>query len=336
MPVLKTASIDDVRTAETVIRKYLSPAPLIRSYALEQRLGLASHRRVWIKDYGWTPVGSFKLLGAINWMSNHLDHIGDRPVTAHSSGNFASGLAFAGMTFGNRVIIVMPIDAPQVKFDLTRSLGADVRTYDKSRDHLTGERDNLTREISESENAVQASPYDDNDVIAGNGVGGLQIVKELAHQGRQLSHFVCAVSGGGLMAGHALAIADGFPDAKIIGVEPVGADDFSKSLTAGKRIRVDQPDSICDGLLSYDVGECNWPILRDLVSDAVSMTDDQTCAAMKWIDTQHGLRTEPSGAITIAALLSEKFDLEGDGDIVVVLSGRNVDPADFQKWTTKE
>jgi threonine dehydratase len=334
MPVLRTASIDDVRTARTVIRKYLSPAPLIRSYALEKELGLSSRRRVWIKDYGWTPVGSFKLLGALNWMANHLDQIGDRSVAANSSGNFASGLAFAGMTFGKKVIIVMPSDAPQVKFARTRAFGADVRTYDKSRDHLTGDRERLTREIAETEDAVQASPYDDNDVIAGNGVGGLEIVNELLRQGRRLSHFYCAVSGGGLMAGHALAIADGFPESKIIGVEPAGADDFAKSLVAGERVRVDQPESICDGLLSYDVGEHNWPILRDLVSEAISVSDDRTCAAMNWIDTQHGLRSEPSGAITIAALLSGKVDLDGDGDIVVVLSGRNVDPEDFQKWTT--
>jgi len=333
MTPLKIASIDDLRTAEIVIRKYLSPVPLIRSYAIEKELELSPGRQVWIKDYGWTPVGSFKLFGAINWMANHLDLIGNRPVAAHSSGNFASGLAFAGMTFGKRVIIVMPKDAPQVKFALTRSFGAEVRTYDKSTDHETGERDRLTREIAETEDAVQASPYDDNDVIAGNGVGGLEIVDELSRQGRRLSHFLCAVSGGGLMAGHALAVSNQFPDANIVAVEPTGADDFGKSLAAGKRLRVDHPDSICDGLLSYDVGQHNWPILRDHVSEAVTVTDDETCSAMKWIDTHHGLRTEPSGAITTAALLSRKIDLEGDGDIVVVLSGRNVDRDDFRAWT---
>ncbi|MFG0261172.1 MAG: threonine/serine dehydratase [Novipirellula sp. JB048] len=335
-PALPVATMDDVRAAESVIGKYLSPAPLIRSYALEKQLGLASGRRVWIKDYGWTPVGSFKLLGAINWMAHHAETIGDRPVAAHSSGNFASGLAFAGMTFGKRVIIVMPEDAPKIKFERTRSFGAEVRTYDKSTDHQTGQRDRLTREIAETENAVQASPYDDNHVIAGNGVGGLEIVSELRRQGRCVSHFVCAVSGGGLMAGHALAIANGFPDAQIVSVEPSGADDFARSLAAGKRIRVDHPESICDGLLSYDVGEHNWPILRQHVSSAVTVADSETCDAMKWIDSVHGLRTEPSGASTIAALLSGKIDLRGDGDVTVVLSGRNVDPDDFRNWTQQE
>ncbi len=330
---IQLATIDDVRSAAVVIAKFLSPAPLIRSYELEKELKLAPGRRVWIKDYGWTPVGSFKLLGALNWMAQHTAGIGERPVAAHSSGNFASGLAFAGKEFNKRVIIVMPQDAPKIKFARTRELGAEVRTYDKASDHLTGQRDRLTREITEQEQGVQASPYDDNDVIAGNGVGGLEIVRELTAQQRQLSHFICSVSGGGLLAGHALAIADGYPEATIIAVEPSGADDFARSLAADKRIRIEQPHSICDGLLSYDVGQHNWPILRQLVSNAVCVDDEETCSAMRWLDEKHGLRSEPSGCISIAALLSGKIDLSGDGDIAVVLSGRNVDPEDFKRWT---
>ena len=113
---IRIAAIADVRRAESIVRKHLSPAPLIRSYALEKELGLREGRRVWLKDYGWTPVGSFKMLGALNWMANNLELIGDRPVAAHSSGNFASGIAFAGMRYDKRVIIVMPESAPQIKF----------------------------------------------------------------------------------------------------------------------------------------------------------------------------------------------------------------------------
>ena len=228
--------MDDVNEAESVIRQHLSPAPLIRSYALEKRLGFPEGRRVWLKDYGWTPVGSFKLLGALFWMAKNFDRIGDRPVAAHSSGNFASGISFAGMRYQKRVIVVMPETAPKVKFQLTKSFGAEVRTYDISRDHETGERDKLTRELADKMNAIQASPYDDPHVIAGNGVGGLEIVQELKREGRSLSHFFCQVSGGGLMAGHALAIANGYPTAEIVGVEPDGASDFCRSLVAGQRL----------------------------------------------------------------------------------------------------
>lgn len=332
MMSIRVVTIDDVRAAERVIRLHVSPAPLVRSYALERELGLPATRRVWLKDYGWTPSGSFKLLGGLNWMANNLERLGTRPVTAHSSGNFASGIAFAGMRFGKRVIVVMPESAPRIKFERTRSFGAEVRTYDSARDHETGERDRLTREITETEGAVQASPYDDPHVIAGNGVGALEIVDDLRREGRGLSHFLCPVSGGGLMAGHALGIADGFPSAQIIGVEPDGADDFCQSLQAGQRIRLDRPASICDGLLSYDVGEHNWPILKQLVNRAVAVTDRSTRDAMQWLYAQHGLRTEPSGAIAVAALLTRQVDLAGDDDLVAIIGGRNVDDDAFQNW----
>src|SRR4051794_14608630 len=195
----QVVTIDEVRGAEPAVRPHVSPAPLIRSYALERVLGFPPGRRIWLKDYGWTPSGSFKLLGALNWMANNLERIGTRPVAAHSSGNFASGIAYAGMRFGRRVIVVMPETAPRVKFELTRSFGAEIRTYDGAEirtydiasDHVTGERDRLTRQIAEGEGAIQASPYDDPYVIAGNGVGALEVVRELRQEGREISHFVC-------------------------------------------------------------------------------------------------------------------------------------------------
>ena len=332
MHLTKSVSFESIQAAQQVLRQHISPAPLIRSYAMEKLLNIAESRRVWIKDYGWTPVGSFKLMGALNWMANHLEHLGQRPVTAHSSGNFASGIAFAGMRYGKRVIIVMPESAPKVKFELTRSFGAEIRTYNIAADHLTGVRDQMAREIAEKENALQASPYDDNDVIAGNGVGGLEIAELLRYERRSISHFVCAVSGGGLMAGHALSIAEYFPEAEIIGVEPEGADDFRQSLAANERVRLQKPQSICDGLLSYDVGFHNWPILQKLVRKSVVASDPEIQNAMKWLYAAHGLKTEPSGAITIAAAMCGKIDLTGDGDIVLILSGRNVDDDTFHQY----
>jgi threonine dehydratase len=329
---IRIPTIADVRAAEPIIRQHVSPTPLIRSYVLERELQLPPTRRVWLKDYGWTPAGSFKLLGALNWMANSLERIGDRPVAAHSSGNFASGIAFAGMRYQKRVIVVMPETAPRIKFERTRSFGAEIRTYDIARDHATGERDRITREIAEQEQAVQASPYDDPFVIAGNGVGALEVVQDLQRMGRGVSNFYCPISGGGLMAGQALAIADGFPAAQIIGVEPAGADDFRQSLAAGSIVRLAKPTSICDGLLSYDVGQHNWPILQQLVRQSLAIPDAATQHAMKWLYDQHGLRTEPSGAITVAGLLGGQIDLKGDGDIVVVISGRNVDESEFRKF----
>ena len=134
------------------------------------------------------------------------------------------------------------------------------------------------------------------------------------------------------MAGHALAIAHEFPESRIVGVEPEGASDFCQSLQSGSRVRIDRPTSICDGLCSYDVGEHNWPILQRDVTQALSVPDSETQLAMKWLYDHHGLRTEPSGAITTAATLTHKVQLDGDGDIVVVISGRNVDEQQFRAW----
>lgn len=327
-------TIDDLQAAVPVIRKHMSHAPLIRSYALEKALDLPDHRRVWLKDYGWTPVGSFKLMGALNWVHHHAEEIGNRPIAAHSSGNFASGISFAGMRYHKRVIIVMPDTAPNIKFERTRSFGAEIHTYDIANDHQTGERMRMTRQLAEEEGAIQASPYDDPHVIAGNGVGGLEIVDELKLQGRTISHFFCPVSGGGLMAGHALAVMDGFPDATVVGVEPKGADDFSQSLHKGERVVIEKPDSICDGLCSYSVGEHNWPILNRCVSSVVCLRDSETVGAMHWLYHHHGLQTEPSGAISVAALLKDEVSVAGDGDIVLVISGRNVDPDRFSDWVS--
>ncbi len=325
----KIATIADVRGLEARVHRFVSPPPLIRSYALEKKLKISASRRVWLKDYGWTPTGSFKVMGALGWMSTYDAVIGQRPVAACSSGNFASGLAFASQKFGKRAIIVMPDSAPRIKFDLTRSFGAEVRTYDISRDHLTGERERMTRQIAEEENAVQASPYDNNAVIAGNGVGGLEIVSSLTAMNRGLSHVVCPVSGGGLLSGIGLAIEDAFPNARILAVEPEHANDFQQSLTAGHRVSLEKPESICDGLLSYEVGEHNWPILQRCVSACETVSDSQVRSAMAWIYQHHGLRTEPSGAIAIATLLAGRVSFDGDGDIVAIISGRNIDEAVF-------
>lgn len=141
------------------------------------------------------------------------------------------------------------------------------------------------------------------------------------------------------MAGHALAIHHAFPEAEIIGVEPEGADDFARSLKVDKRERLAKPTSICDGLLSYDVGEHNWPILRSLVRRSLTMNDLETRRAMKWIYDHHGLKTEPSGAIALAAAMHDiTFHHENSGatelsgDIVIVLSGRNADETSFRSW----
>ena len=330
---VRMVTIDDVRAAETPDpRSCLAGTadPFLCPGAL---LGLPASRRVWLKDYGWTPSGSFKLLGALNWMANNLERIGDRPVAAHSSGNFASGIAFAGMRFGKRVIVVMPETAPRVKFERTRSFGAEIRTYDIARDHETGERDRLTREIADGEGAIQASPYDDPHVIAGNGVGALEIVRDLQREGRRVSQFFCPVSGGGLMAGQAIAIADGFPQARIIGVEPAGADDFRQSLAAGSRVRIERPDQ---HLRRAALVRRRGTQLADLEAPRESGGCDSRRghATRRCGGCMRSMDYEPSPPARSPSRpwSAARSDLTGDGDIVVVISGRNVDDDAFRTW----
>ena len=133
------------------------------------------------------------------------------------------------------------------------------------------------------------------------------------------------------MAGHALAIADAFPQAEIVGIEPAGADDLP--VVRGPATRAhERPQSICDGLCSYDVGKHNWPILQRYVPQAVAVPDTDTQAGMRWLYQQHGLRCEPSGAIAVAAVLTGRVRVEGEGDIALVVSGRNVDEEQFRAW----
>lgn len=176
------ATWDDIVAAEKRIRPILSPAPLIRSYALERALGLPTHRRAWIKDYGWTPVGSFKVL------RTQLDRLPSfRSNRSSYHGTFLGQLCFWTIL---RLAAVWKAsdhrharDMPRVKFELTQRFGAEIRTYDITTDHLTGTRDRMAKEIAAQEDALQASPYDDNHVIAGNGVGGLEIARSLQQEG---------------------------------------------------------------------------------------------------------------------------------------------------------
>ncbi|TWT58133.1 L-threonine dehydratase catabolic TdcB [Thalassoglobus neptunius] len=330
------ASIGDVTHAEGVLKEFLTPTPLIRSTALEQTLGLPPSQRVWIKDFGWSPVGSFKVMGALNWVARNAESLANRPIIASSSGNFASGIAFAARLFQKKLFVIMPDDAPRVKFERTANQGAEIVTYDKSQDHITGDRERLSRDLARDEKGIFASPYNDRYVIAGNGVAGLEIVNDLKRQERKPTRLYCPISGGGLLAGLALAIRHHSPECKITGVEPELANDFSQSLASGKVVSIEHPQSICDGLLSYEVGDQNWQLLQRNVENVATIPDSQTIAAMKWLYDNHGLRTEPSGAIAVAALLNQQESFpDEEGDIVVIISGRNVDEDLFRDWISQ-
>jgi threonine dehydratase len=272
--------------------------------------------RVWLKCECLQTGGAFKLRGATNRLLQLSEAERARGVVAFSSGNHARGVAIAARRLGIRAIIVMPSDAPQVKVDGTRDEGAEIVFYDRR----TESREAIAGRISEETGATVVPSFDDPAIVAGQGTAGLEIVEQL---GREPARIIVPCGGGGLAAGIALAV----PGAEIAIVEPAGWDDMERSLAAGKIVPVepDAPPTLCDALQTPLVSPITFGTLRDRQAKAVSVTNEEVEAAMRFAFERHGLVVEPGGSAALAALLADKLPMRGD--TVVVLSGGNVDPA---------
>lgn len=311
----------DVEDAARRIGGEAAVTPLLRNSALDARVG----GRVWVKAETLQRTGSFKFRGAYNRLSRLSEGERRAGVVAFSSGNHAQGVAEAARIVGCPAVIVMPSDAPAVKLDATRRMGAEIVTYDR----FTQSRDAIAEAIAAQRGAVLVPSYDDPHVIAGQGTVGLEIVRQLAAEGEQADQLLCPASGGGLMAGIGLAMSALSPATRLFVVEPAGFDDHALSLAAGER-RANAPGarSVCDALLASEPGAITFPINRRRLSGAVSITDDQALAAMRVAFETLKLVLEPGGAVALAALLSGAVECR-DRTTVVVASGGNVDPALF-------
>lgn len=295
--------------------------PLLRNAALDAVVG----GRVFVKAETLQRTGSFKFRGAYNRLSRLTKAELRAGVVAFSSGNHAQGVAEAARLVGCPAAIVMPADAPAVKLDATRGMGAEIVTYDR----FTQSREAIASALSTARGAVLVPSYDDPHVIAGQGTVGLEIARQLAAEGEQADQLLCPASGGGLMAGVALAMGALSPATQLFIVEPAGFEDHALSLAAGER-RANPPGarSVCDALLASEPGALTFPINRERLSGAVSVSDEQALEAMRFAFSTLKLVVEPGGAVALAALLCGK--VEGRGrTTVVVASGGNVDPALF-------
>jgi threonine dehydratase len=223
-----------------------------------------------------------------------------------------------------RAIIVMPADAPQVKVDGTRGEGAEIVFYDRR----TESREEIAARIAGESGATVVPSFDDPAIVAGQGTAGLEIAEQL---GRAPKRIVIPCGGGGLASGIALAV----PDAEIVIVEPAGWDDMARSLELGEIVPVaaDAPNTFCDALQTPRVSPITFGILRERKAHALSVTDEEAAAAVRFAWEKHQLVVEPGGAVALAALLSAK--LPHQQDTVVVLSGGNIDPALHQQITGK-
>ncbi len=316
-------TVADVDAAAARLAGVALRTPLISSPVLDAAVGA----RVFLKAETLQRTGSFKFRGAYNKLSTIPAERRANGVVAYSSGNHAQGVAHAAQLLGMPAVIVMPSDAPRAKRERTAALGAEVVLYDRDRE----DRAAIARAIAEKRGAVLVPPFDDPLVIAGQGTAGREIAEDLAARGLTPDVAVVGASGGGLIAGIALAITARFPNVKFYSAEPEGFDDTARSFRSGQReTNARMSGTICDALMTNTPGVITFEINRRLVGEGVSASDDEVGRAVAFAFRELKLVVEPGGAIGLAALLAGKLDVKGKV-VVGVLSGGNIDAALFHR-----
>jgi len=318
---LPLPSFADIEAAATRLAGHAVVTPLLEFPALNNELG----GRILIKPETLQRTGSFKFRGAYNKISQLPQEAGAAGVVAYSSGNHAQGVAAAAALLGLPAAIVMPSDAPAIKIDNTRGYGAEVVLYDRYHEV----REDVARVLAEERGATVVPPYEDPDIIAGQGTCGLETASQAAALGARLDTMLVCCGGGGLISGIALAMAELSPETAVYSVEPEGFDDTARSLAAGQRLE-NKPGakSFCDAILTPTPGALTFALNRRLLAGGLAVSDAEVAAAMAYAFRSLKLVVEPGGAVALAAVLSRKLDLRGK-TVALVLSGGNVDPRIF-------
>jgi threonine dehydratase len=311
----------EIEDAARRLRGVAVETPLLNFPELDRRTG----GTILVKPETLQRTGSFKFRGAYTKL-NRLDaESRKRGVVAYSSGNHAQGVAAAAQLQGIPATIVMPADAPEMKLANTRGYGADVRTYDRHGE----DREAIAAQVSAETGAVLVKPYDDPDVISGQGTCGLEIARQAEVRGATLDAALFCCGGGGLTSGSALALSRLSPSAEIYTVEPEGFDDTARSLASGE-ITGNTPGakSFCDALLAPRPGDMTFALNRRLGVRGLAVTDAEVRAAMAFAYAWMKLVVEPGGAVCLAAVLSGRLPVAGR-TVSITLSGGNVDAATF-------
>jgi threo-3-hydroxy-L-aspartate ammonia-lyase len=311
-------TFDRVRAAAARLAGVAHRTPLLTSATLDALCGGS----VFLKAEPLQRGGSFKFRGAYNRLAQLDDGQRANGVVAYSSGNHGAAVALAAQVLGIQTVVVVPAAASPAKLAAIEGYGAQVHRYQPGQD-----RQELAEAIAREQSMTLVAPYDDYEVMAGQGTLGI----EIAEQTQDLDLVLLPVGGGGLAAGVATAVKTLVPGSAVVGVEPAGGDDTRQSLRAGRRIRIDPPATIADGLRSEQPGELTFPINADLLDDIVTVPDDDIVKAMRFCFSRLKLVVEPSGAVPLAALLAGTVSASGKR-IAVVLSGGNTDPADFAAY----
>ncbi len=316
LDTMRQPTHDGVLEAARKVAEILPATPLI---PLE--IGGA---KVWVKAECLQPVGAFKIRGAWHRLSALTDDERASGVVAVSSGNHAQGVAWAARRLGIAATIVMPQDAPPIKLQRTREMGAAVVTYDR----MTQNREEIAQGLAADKNAAYVHAFADPWVIEGQGSAGIEVLAQLQEQGAPpLTRILACCGGGGLSAGLALAC----PDAAIVPVEPEGWDDVCRSIEMGEIQSVGPSPSptACDALQTFQTSPINFAVLKARCDHGLRVTEDEVRDAQRFAFANLRLVLEPGGAVALAAALAGKAKL--DGTTVIILSGGNVDPNQFAK-----
>ncbi|HXW09248.1 MAG TPA: threonine/serine dehydratase [Steroidobacteraceae bacterium] len=316
----KIPVFDDVKAAARRIAGHARKTPLLAGTPLDRLTGGC----ILLKLETLQHTGSFKFRGAWNRLAQLDERQRAAGVVAFSSGNHAQGVVEAARRLGIRATIVMPSDAPRVKMQNTRDMGAEVVEYDRVHES----REQIAAKIAGERGATLVPSFDDPDVIAGQGTVGLEIAEQAGDLGLTLDDVIVCCSGGGLTAGIAVALEKLAPHAGLWTAEPEAHDDHRRSLASGRRQRNDPgvPATICDALLAPMPGELTFAINESRLRGGLAVSDDEVRRAMAFAARTLKLVVEPGGAVALACVMSGKLDVR-DRTVAITLSGGNVDDA---------
>jgi len=310
-------TFDDVCRAAERIDGIVARTPVVRSPAIDDLVGAVVH----FKCEHLQHAGAFKFRGATNAVRSLPEDVAARGVAAHSSGNHAAALALAASQRGIPCHVVMPRNAPRVKQDATRASGATVVLCEPTLDARAA----ALADVLAATGAVEIHPYDHPDVIAGQATATLELLAEVP----AIRTVIAPVSGGGLLSGTAIAAHGIDPSIRVIGAEPRQVDDASRSLAAGRLVPDHNTTSIADGLLAV-LSDRTLAILTDHRVEVVTVAEEEIVEAMALVAELLGEVVEPSAAVAVAALVALARDGRSPGgDVGVILSGGNIDPAEL-------
>jgi threonine dehydratase len=298
-----------------------------RTRLIEFDLPESAARRLFLKPENQQPIGAFKLRGAYNKIASLSQEDRKRGVISYSSGNHAQGVAYAARALGVKAVIVMPENAPAIKREATAALGAEIVIVGPG----SAERQLKAEELAAQRGYVIVPPYNDEQIIAGQGTMGLEILEDLP----EVETVLAPVGGGGMISGVAAAIKLSKPGIKVIGVEPLLAADAQASLRSGKIVQFPAEQvsrTVADGLRTQSIGPINFEHIRRYVDDIVTVTEDEIREAVRLLAANPKTVAEPSGAVAVAGFLFHRDQLPKTKLNVAIISGGNIDPKMLEEF----